>query len=233
MNLPGIRLVLFDIDGTLIHTGGAGVQAFGRAFAAEFGEPGKTERLKFGGRTDTSLARELFSHHHIEPSPKNFERFFQAYLFWLRKLLGECVGGACPGVLDFYTTLQTLPQPPLIGLLTGNIRPGAQIKLEHFQLWEKFPFGGFGDDHEDRDQIAAVAHQRGSQRLGRELSGGEVLVIGDTPLDIRCARAIGARVLAVSTGTFSAAQLQEHQPDWVVEDLSKVSAEDRRVMFRQ
>jgi phosphoglycolate phosphatase-like HAD superfamily hydrolase len=223
LNFPGLRLVLFDIDGTLVRTGGAGVKAFARAFESEFGQDGGTELLKFGGRTDRSLVRELFSHRQIEPSARNFERFFEAYLVWLQKLILECSGGACPGVAEFQRALETLPDPPLTGLLTGNIRRGAQIKLERYQLWEKFPFGGFGDDHEERDQIAAMAHQRASQRLGRPLPGGDVLVIGDTPLDIRCARFIGAKVLAVATGNFSAAQLQEHQPDWAVEDLSQIS----------
>ena len=227
LNASGIRLVLFDVDGTLIRTGGAGVQAFARALEAAFGVPNGTARLKFGGRTDVSLVRELFSHHQIEASAKNFQRFFEAYIFWLQKLMLECAGGVCSGVPEFYRAMETRPQPPLIGLLTGNIRMGAQIKLQRYQWWEKFPFGGFGDDHEDRAQIAAIALQRGSQRLGRPLRGGEVLVIGDTPLDIACARAVGAKVLAVATGSFSVEKLREHQPDWAVEDLSKIALDQR------
>jgi phosphoglycolate phosphatase-like HAD superfamily hydrolase len=221
-----IRLVLFDVDGTLIHTDGAGVTAFARALATEFGKPDGTELIKFGGRTDISLVRELFSLRQIEPSPKNFERFFAAYLVWLEKLMLESTGGPCAGVPEFYSALAARPDPPLIGLLTGNLRRGAQIKLQRFQLWDKFPFGAFADDHEERDRIAAIAHQRGSERLGRPLRGEEVLVIGDTPLDIRCARAIGARMLAVATGTFSVQQLRGHHPDWVVEDLSKFALDD-------
>ena len=226
MNRSCVRLVLFDIDGTLIHTGGAGVTAFARAFASEFGVAEGTERLKFAGRTDVSLVREFFTLQKIEPSPRNFERFFAAYVVWLEKLIVECEGEVCPGVLDFYEALESRAEPPVIGLLTGNIRRGAQIKLQRYQLWDKFPFGGFADDHEERDQIAAVARQRGADRLGRAIAGPEVLVIGDTPLDIRCARAIGAKVLAVATGNFSVAQLQEFQPDWVVEDLSKFPLEN-------
>jgi len=225
-NSRPIRLVLFDVDGTLIHTGGAGVAAFAKALAAEFGVPNGTELLKFGGRTDYSLVRELFSHTQIEPSAGNFDRFFAAYLVWLEKLIAECRGGACPGVPEFCRALAARAEPPLPGLLTGNIRRGAQIKLERFQLWDKFAFGGFADDHEERNQIAAIARQRGSERLGRALDGAEVLVIGDTPLDIRCARAIGARALAVATGSFSTPQLQAHQPDWVVENLSKFALEE-------
>jgi phosphoglycolate phosphatase len=218
-----IRLVLFDIDGTLIHSGGAGVKAFARAFASEFGVNNGAERLKFAGRTDVSLVREFFSHQQIEASPKNFERFFQAYLFWLEQTIRDCKGGACPGALEFHHALEILPQPPLTGLLTGNIRQGALVKLQHYNLWDKFPFGAFADDHEDRDHIAAVARQRGSERLGRPLRGEEILVIGDTPMDIRCARAIQARALAVATGSFTVEELLQHKPDWAVADLSKIS----------
>jgi phosphoglycolate phosphatase-like HAD superfamily hydrolase len=220
-----VRLILFDIDGTLIHTGGAGVKAFARALASEFGVENGTQRLKFAGRTDVSLVREAFTLEGIEPSAENFARFFAAYLRLLRQLILECKGGACPGVLEFYKALQRLPEPPLTGLLTGNIKDGARIKLERYDLWDKFPFGGFADDHEDRDQIAATALRRGSQAIGRELCGEEVVVIGDTPLDIRCARAIGAKALAVATGGVPLEELEGHRPDWAVADLTQIRAD--------
>ncbi len=219
-----IRLVLFDIDGTLVHTGGAGSKAFARAFASEFGVANGTEKLKFAGRTDVSLVREFFTNEHIEPTPENFARFFAGYLRWLREIIVDCKGGTCRGVPEFYQSLRALPEPPLVGLLTGNIQQGARIKLEHFSLWPWFAFGAFADDHEDRDQIAAAALRRGSQQCGRELRGEEVLVIGDTPLDIRCGRAIGAKVLAVATGGASLEELKRHDPDWAVPDLSDISA---------
>ena len=221
-----VRLVLFDVDGTLIHSGGAGVKAFARAFASEFGVRDGTEGLKFAGRTDVSLVREFFSHQRIEASPENFGRFFQAYLFWLEEMIRDCEGGACRGVLEFQRSLETLPQPPLFGLLTGNIREGARIKLQHFNLWEKFPFGAFADDDEERDRIAAIARERGSARLGRPLRGDEILVIGDTPMDIRCARAIEAKTLAVATGSFTVEDLLRHTPDWAVPDLSRISVQE-------
>jgi phosphoglycolate phosphatase len=219
-----IRLVLFDIDGTLVHTGGAGVKAFARAFATEFGVPNGADPLKFAGRTDLSLVREFFTNQRIEPSSENFDRFFASYLRWLQQLIPDCTGGACQGVLEFYDELRALPEPPLTGLLTGNIKKGARIKLERFNLWDKFPFGGFADDHEDRPQIAAAALRRGSQQFGRPLRGEEVLVIGDTPMDIHCGRAIGAKVLAVATGGATLEELQQHNPDWAVPDLTHVSA---------
>src|SRR5580765_3737805 len=195
-----VRLVLFDIDGTLVHTGGAGVKAFAKAFAAEFSVLNGTERLKFAGRTDVNLVREFFTMNGIEPSAANFRRFFECYVFWLDHILVHSKTEACPGVWEIIRSLRALPHSPRLGLLTGNIRLGAEIKLRHFDLWKEFETGAFADDHEERDQIAHVALKRGKGILGESLRGEEVLVIGDTPLDIRCGRAIGARVLAVATG---------------------------------
>jgi phosphoglycolate phosphatase-like HAD superfamily hydrolase len=221
-----VRLVLFDIDGTLVHTGGAGVKAFAKTFASEFNAADGFERLQFAGRTDTGLVREFFGFHRIAPTPQNFQRFFDRYVFWLDHILRESRTVLCPGVWEFLRELQALPQPPLLGLLTGNIRLGAEIKLRHFDLWHVFQTGAFADDHEDRDRIAAVAHQRGRRVLGEDLRGDQVLVIGDTPLDIRCARAIGAKALAVATGGFKLAQLQTHQPDWAIQDLRAITARE-------
>jgi phosphoglycolate phosphatase-like HAD superfamily hydrolase len=219
-----VRLVLFDIDGTLIHTNSAGVRAFERVLLTQFGVPRGTDGVRFSGRTDTSLAREIFTKHRIEPSKENFQVFFEHYAFWLAHLLAESRGDIYPGVWRFIYELQSLPEPPVLGLLTGNIRLGAEIKLRFFNLWEFFLTGAFGDDSEDRRQIAAIAHARGARAFGRKIQPDEVLVIGDTPLDIDCARAIGARVLAVATGNSSVAELKSHNPNWAVPDLDKVRA---------
>ncbi len=219
-----IRLVLFDIDGTLVRTGGAGVKAFAKVFETEFNARDGFEKLKFAGRTDTSLVREFFQYHQIAPTRGNFLRFFERYVFWLDHILAHSRTEPCPGVPEFIHALKALPHPPLLGLLTGNIRLGAEIKLRHFELWDLFETGAFADDSENRDQIAAVARGRGSRLLGGNLKAGEVAVIGDTPLDIRCARAIGAKVLAVATGGATLEELQQHRPDWAVSDLQKITA---------
>ncbi len=217
-----VRLVLFDIDGTLVRTGGAGVRAFARVFATEFAATDGFEQLKFAGRTDVNLVREFFGFHQIPATPGNFERFFDRYVFWLDHILPESRTALCPGVAEFVGGLQALPQPPLLGLLTGNIRLGAEIKLRHFNLWHEFQTGAFADDHEDRDGIAAIAKERGSRVLDEQLRDDQVLVVGDTPLDIRCGRAIRAKVLAAATGGASLDELKRHQPDWAVADLRQV-----------
>ena len=219
-----IRLVLFDIDGTLVHTGGAGVKAFAKVFATAFNATDHFERLKFAGRTDVSLVREFFEYHSIPPSRENFELFFDQYVFWLDHILSMSKTEACPAIRAFIDDVKSLAHPPMIGLLTGNIRLGAEIKLRHFDLWDQFEIGAFADDHEDRDQIAVAALARGRRVLGANLRGDQVLVIGDTPYDIRCGRAIGARVLAVATGGAALEELTEHRPDWTVRDLREMTA---------
>lgn len=218
-----VRLVLFDIDGTLIASGGAGEKSFARVCDAEFGVPNGTAKLNFSGRTDPSIVREFFTLHDIEPSAENFRRFFDRYVFFLDHLLGRLDGRVLPGVHEMIRVMKSLPQPPLLGLLTGNIRLGAQIKLGHFKLWQEFRLGAFGDDHEDRNQLAVIARDRGRKTIGKKLRGEEVLVIGDTPRDIECGRAIDAKVLAVATGSFTREQLQKDSPTWVVEKLNQIS----------
>ena len=221
-----IKLVLFDIDGTLVRTGGAGVEAFRRAFAAEFQVADGFEKLKFAGRTDTGLVREFFEYHDIPMTEENTQRFFEHYVFLLAYILEQGTPRTCPWVMEFIAELWALPNSPMIGLLTGNIRLGAEIKLRHCGLWDIFEMGAFADDNEDRNLIAAAARDRASRLLGKTLRGEEVLVIGDTPHDVRCGRYIDARVLAVATGGATIEELKEHRPDWVVEDLTHVTVRE-------
>lgn len=220
-----IRLALFDIDGTLIRTGGAGVAAFTRTGEEVFGIRNGTGHMSFAGRTDTSLVREFLTSHGLAPSAENRTRFQATYLRLLAEFLGRHEGHICPGVAEFVAGLRALPEAPVLGLLTGNIRPGAEVKLRHFGLWETFAaIGAFGDDDEDRNRIAGVAWERGRRLLGEDLQPEEVLVVGDTPHDVACGRAIGARVLAVATGGAKFEDLAATQPDWLVRDLTEISA---------
>lgn len=218
------KLVLFDIDSTLIRTGGAGVTAFERTADTEFGIPNGVRHLNFAGRTDTSLVREFFITHGIEASPANFERFFECYVFLLDYLLPQHHGAICPGVAAFFDGLRALPRAPLVGLQTGNIRLGAEIKLRHYGLWHHFEVGGFGDDDEDRRRLTRIAFERAGRRLGCRLAPAEVVVVGDTPHDIDCAHALGARAAAVTTGGATREELAAHRPDWLVSDLTELSA---------
>jgi phosphoglycolate phosphatase len=221
-----IRLVLFDIDGTLVQTGGAGTRAFSKTFATEFKLHKGTEKMKFAGRTDVSLVREFFKIHGLPETPEHFSQFFERYVFWLDHILTRSDGNTCKGVREFIRDLQALPQPPVLGLLTGNIRLGAELKLRHFGLWEIFETGAFADDHEDRNHIAVAALERGRRVVGENLQPQEMIVVGDTPFDIRCGRFIGAKVLAVATGGATLEELKEHEPDWAVEDLTQISAQE-------
>jgi phosphoglycolate phosphatase-like HAD superfamily hydrolase len=117
-----VRLVLFDVDGTLVHTGRAGTQAFAKTFATGFNAPNGVEKINFPGRTDVNLVREFFGLHGIPATPENFERFFERYVFWLDQIIAQSHGGPCEGVPEFLDGLRALPRPPLLGLLTGNIR---------------------------------------------------------------------------------------------------------------
>jgi phosphoglycolate phosphatase len=219
-----VKLVLFDIDGTLIHTQRAGVMAFARTFESVFGIARASEGVRFAGRTDSGLLREMCVRHGIPPTPENFRVFFDTFVHWLEEMLRESNGGVFPGVSQFMTELRALPQPPTFGLLTGNIRLGAELKLRRFDLWGQFVLGAFGDEHEDRNQLAVNARRRAGEREGRELRGDEILVIGDTPNDIACANAIGARCLAVATGGATFEELERHRPRWTVPDLTAIRA---------
>ena len=221
-----IRLILFDIDGTLIATGGAGERAFAEVCRTEFGVLNGTLRLHFSGRTDPSIVRDFFTHHDIEPNPENFRRFFDRYVFHLEHLLGQLDGRVLPGVHARLSALAARTPPPMLGLLNGNIGLGARIKLGHYGLWDRFETGAFGDDHEDRNQLAHIARARARTRLGDDLGGDEILVIGDTPRDLQCARAIGAKALTVATGGYALDELRALGPDWAVKTLAHISPED-------
>lgn len=223
-----MRIILFDIDGTLIRTGGAGVKAFARTSELVFGLPGGTAHMSFHGRTDTSLVREFLRHHSIPETDENMARFLDSYLFLLAEMLAEHPGERCPGVGTFLDACRQLSPRPVIGLLTGNVRLGAELKLRAHGLWDEFTVGGFGDDHEDRNRIAAIARQRAESELGARVSAQEVVVVGDTERDVACARAIGARCLAVATGGISAGDLARSGPDWLVARLDDVHPEDLR-----
>ncbi len=214
-----MHVCLFDIDGTLIHTRGAGMAALRKGLRAAFGVPDPTDQVAVHGRTDRGITRDLFRHHGIEDRPEHWERFRDAYLRVLPGTLAERPGEVLPGVVPLLQTLAGRADVA-VGLLTGNTRAGARIKLAHYGLDRYFDFGGFGDNHLERDDVAreALAAVRG--RLNGNVDLEHVWVIGDTPTDVSCGRAIGARVVAVATGNHTREELAAAGPDHLAIDFS-------------
>jgi phosphoglycolate phosphatase-like HAD superfamily hydrolase len=224
-----MHICLLDIDGTLLLTGGAGQTAFAKTLAAEFGIAEITASVLFAGRSDRAIAMELMQKHGIDPSVDNWQRFCTSYLTRLDDALHAHQGYILPGVHGLLDRFESRGDVAL-GLLTGNVREGARKKLTHYGLWDRFPFGGFGDDHHERCDIAAAAlaaarlhidgHTNGAAHNGRP--HGEIIVIGDTPNDITCGRSIGARCVAVPTGFTKAEDLRRSNPDVLVETLEDI-----------
>lgn len=212
-------ILLFDIDGTLVRTGGAGKTAMETALKATFGIAVIRDTVTYSGRTDRAIARDLLCVHDIDPSPANQDRLRDAYLAHLPESLRTRGGTVCPGIEPLLAELR--PRPGVVlGLLTGNVRVGAKHKLGHFGLWDFFACGGFGDEHFERDDVARMAVTEVRSHLGRDFDAGDVWVIGDTPLDVQCARAVGAKVVAVATGWHPPDELAACSPDLLFTDLS-------------
>lgn len=209
---------LFDIDGTLLASGGAGRAALEASFTEEFGVALR-EHIPYSGRTDRAIARDLLTMHQVEDSHANREKLVAGYLARLPEKLNTCQGRVLPGILELLQTLRSR-RDVAIGLLTGNIRAGARVKLGHFQLFDNFAFGGFGDHHYDRDDVAREALAQTHTHLGKPVDPNRIWVIGDTPLDVQCARAIGANVLAVATGVHTCEQLRASAPNLTLQDLA-------------
>src|SRR5947209_1754243 len=209
----------FDIDGTLISSGGAGKAALEAALAEEFGIGQLIEKLQLSGRTDRAIIRDLFRMHVIEDTETNRQRLVASYLRHLPGTLARNAGRVLPGIAALLEQLR-VRDDVLVGLLTGNTRAGARVKLGHFGLFDYFACGGYGDHHLERDDVAREALAEVRQRLNGLVVPEHIWVVGDTPLDIRCARSIGARAVAVATGWHPRAELEAHRPDLLLEDLS-------------
>ena len=222
-----MHICFLDIDGTLVLTGGAGQDAFGKALAEVFGAPPVTRDVPFAGRSDRAIARDLFVVHGIDDTLENWQRFAESYVRWIDRLLPERDGYVLPGVGELLDALAARGDVAL-GLITGNVREAARHKLSYYGLWHRFAFGGFGDEHTERNDIAAAAladarHHFNGQPDGRDPPIGAVVVIGDTLNDITCARSIGAHAVAVPTGRSSADELRTGRPDVVVDTLEDMA----------
>lgn len=214
------RLILFDIDGTLV-SGGPAKIAFEAAMVETFGTAGDVTGLSFAGKTDPQIARELLSGAGFDAADidEGLPELWVRYLGHLEARLPERPLTVLVGVRQLLDALAALDGMAL-GLLTGNIARGAELKLGSTGLWDRFPIGGFGSDHEERDELPAIALERARAHWGHPLVSRDTVVVGDTPRDIACGRVGGMRTLAVATGRFAAADLEAAGAHHVLEDLS-------------
>ena len=213
-----MHVLLFDIDGTLIDAGGAGQSAMEQAVVQLFGHTKPVVGIPAAGRTDRAIGRDLFEYYSIPATDDNWSRYLQTYLSLLPDSLKNRPGSILPGVVPLIERLGT-HDDVFLGLLTGNFAEGARLKLQHFGLHHHFKMGGYGDAHIHRDDVAREAYVTVQGHLP-QVAPDHVWVVGDTPADIQCARAIGANVLAVSTGIFSSDDLAPHRPDILMKDLT-------------
>lgn len=214
-----MHVCLFDIDGTLIHTRGAGMAAMREGLRAAFGVAQPTESIVIHGRTDRGITRDLFRYHGIDDLPEHWDRLREAYLRILPVSLSSRPGVVLPGVVPLLELLAAR-NDVLVGLLTGNTREGARIKLAHYGLDRYFAFGGYGDSHFERDDVAREALAEARRHAHGEIDLSRVWVIGDTPTDISCGRAIQAKTIAVTTGNHTRDELAAASPDLLATDLS-------------
>lgn len=220
-----MRLLLFDVDGTLITAHGAGRAAMARALEEVYGTTGPLETYDFRGRTDPEIVRDLM-HAAGVPAPTVQARLADCLAAYVRALEPEVARRGVrvmPGVPALLAVLSRRPDV-VVGLLTGNIEPGARVKLAPTGLWPFFRLGAYGSDDADRRRLPAVACARARALVGGEVPFSRVTIVGDTPLDVACARACGARAVAVATGWHSAAELAACGPDHVFADCSDVDA---------
>jgi len=214
------RILLFDIDMTMIRTDGAGRGAMERAFAHEFGIENATEGISFDGRTDRGIFLQCFERHGLdgEAVDANLSRFIERYLEGLPGWLKQKGGTVPPGVRELLSRLEE--EDAVVGLATGNIRRGAAHKLGHFGLWERFAGGGFGDDHVVRADLVRAGIQELEAAYCLGAGECQVIVLGDTPLDVEAAHLAGAKALGVGTGRFTPEQLRGSGADFALADLA-------------
>jgi phosphoglycolate phosphatase len=223
-NMTATKLVLLDVDGTLLLTSGAGQRAIVAAIAEEIGNRRALKGVRFGGKTDPQIVAELLeaAGQRVPPTTERIEAICRRYVELLAAELERPTTRTTvmPGVHRLLDRLEQ-EEGVILGLLTGNVARGAALKLQSGGIDPgRFRVGAFGSDAAHRPDLPPIAARRAAHFFGREPAGHEVVIIGDTPADIACGACINARAVAVATGGYSRADLQACRPYAVLEDLS-------------
>lgn len=216
-----MRLVLFDIDGTILRSNGAGRRAMLSALREVFGAAGPEDH-RYDGKTDPQIVREVMrlEGHHDAHIDERMDALMSLYLVQLERELQRTRTLVHPGIFELLDALEQR-HDTILGLLTGNLREGAYAKLRAAGIDpDRFRVGAFGSDHEHRPELPAVARQRAHVELGVNLEGEHLVVVGDTPADIQCGRSLGVRAIGVATGAYSVDELRRHSPHAVFETLA-------------
>ncbi|HEX8433245.1 MAG TPA: haloacid dehalogenase-like hydrolase [Longimicrobium sp.] len=217
------RLILFDIDGTLLNADGVGKRAVHDALMAVYGTVGPIDDYSFAGRTDPQIARELMSAAGIarERVDAGLPELWEHYLAALRRDIVGVDVKPLPGIPELLRRVEETGGETVMGLLTGNIEEGARLKIDAAGLgWDRFRVGAFGSDHGDRPELPAVAIRRARDATGVDFVGKEVVIVGDTPFDISCGAHLGVLTVAVATGRHSPEELAACGPDHLFRDFS-------------
>lgn len=220
-----MKILLFDIDGTLMHSGGSGKHGMELAFQEIWGIPHSLENVLLSGQTDPKILLDAFQLHGLAWDDEKITQFQQRYFVHLMADMQRprTTRRLMPGFPQLLDEIKKMPGIHL-GLLTGNWIRGAEIKLEYYDLWKYFEFGAFADDEMDRNKLVPHALRRAEEKFGIRPTRDRVYVIGDTPRDIQCARPHGAVAVAVATGEYSVAELDAENPDFLFADLSDIPA---------
>ncbi len=216
------KLILFDIDGTLIDSGGAGSRALTSAFADVFSVNDAFSDISMAGKTDIQIIKEAIYVHGLPADENASSSVINSYLKHLSLEIDTSRKYVKPGVVDILQKVDDT-EGCWSGLLTGNIREGARIKLDALGLSDHFMCGAFGSDDEDRNKLLPIALSNFTDSTGIDLTYGDCTVIGDTPRDVECSKPYGAKAVAVSTGPYSYESLMATDADLVVESLEYVS----------
>jgi phosphoglycolate phosphatase len=214
-----MKFLLFDIDGTLIDSGGAGKRSLNLAFEELFSVRDAFSTVSMAGKTDSQILGEACALHGVDSGNGVVPQFYRTYIRHLNEQIGKGKGHVKPGLREALEILKDR-KDFVLGLLTGNIEEGAAIKLGHFGLWSYFVTGAFGSDEEDRNKLLPIAVEKLFRRISVSVPPGNCVVIGDTPRDVACAKPYGAFSVGVATGPYSAEALSAAGADVVFEDLS-------------